>query len=779
MSKKRIIAVIVCALLIALPSHAVLKEKNLENTLEILRGELTSFYIDLEQQSESLQQQQQAIGRKLMNIYSKSTQNSLMLYSQKKDYTFNMTYACHEATEMYSQFQKEALPFRAYIENNSTEIARYDSLILNLSNMPLMTLSEEGQINRNVCLTLAISIRRTLNENSEQMADYITYYKRTEERLRSLNDYALKCYEVIQSSIFVNGGDNYFTILKSLGTSFKNMRSAVQEKYRPQKTRVHSQWDSKVILMLFLTIIIYGFLSICINIVAIRYLLPKRFRTKAFMEKRTCIMMATSVVTLAVILGLVRVIFSNQNFLIMASQLLVQYTWLLGVILISLLLRLDGAQIKSAFRIYLPLMVVGFLVITFRIVLIPNDLVNLIFPPILLICTIWQWNVIRRHNKNIPRIDVYYTYISLAIFLASVVFSWSGYTLFSVQALIWWIMQLTCILTITCISDWMKGWCDRKEFKKLPITKTWFYDFCKTVILPVLGVASIVIAIYWAADVFNMSDTTWQIFTSKFIDTPNFSTSIYGICLVVSLYFLFAYINRTLKELLAMHFEKSDHSTAASKNVLAKNLIQIIIWGLWALITLGIFHVGNSWLLVVSGGLSTGIGFASKDILENIYYGVSLMTGRVKIGDLIECDGYRGTVSSISYTSTMLNVADGSVIAFQNSQLFTKNYKNLTKNHGYELDKISVGVAYGTDIDKARDLIIEAVSTLPFLKKNRQVSVIVTGFGDSSVDLKVLCWVPVATYAACDSQIMECIYKTFNDNGIEIPFPQLDIHSDK
>lgn len=779
MSKKIILSVIVCALFTTLPSKAVLKEKDLENTLEILRGELTTFYIDLELQSEGLQKQQMAIGRNLMNIYNRSAQNSLILYSQKKDYTFNLTYACHEATEMYSQFQKQSLPFRAYIENNSGEIERYDSLILNLSNMPSMTLSEDGKTNRNVCLALAISIRRTLSENSEQMADYITYYRRTEEKLRSLNDYALHCYDIIQSSIFVNGGDNYFTILKSFGTSFKNMLTAVEEKYKPQKTRTTSQWDSKIIVTLFATIIVYGFLSLCLNFFAIRYLLPKRFRTKSFLEKRSCIMMATSVITLAIILGLVRVVFSNQNFLIMASQLLVQYTWLLGVILISLLLRLDGSQIKSAIRIYLPLMVVGFLVITFRIVLIPNDLVNLIFPPILLICTIWQWNVIRRHNKNIPRSDVYYTYISLLIFLASVVFSWSGYTLFSVQALIWWIMQLTCILTITCISDWMKGWANRKEFKKLPVTKTWFYGFCRTVVLPVLAVASVVIAIYWAAGVFNMGDTTWKIFTMKFIDSPNFSASIYGICQVISLYFLFAYANRTIKELLAMHFEKSDRSTAASKNVLAKNLIQIIIWGLWALISLGILHIGNSWLLVVSGGLSTGIGFASKDILENIYYGVSLMTGRVKIGDLIECDGYRGTVSSISYTSTMLNVADGSVIAFQNSQLFTKNYKNLTKNHGYELDKISVGVAYGTDIEKARNLIIDSVSKLDFLKKKSQVTVIVSGFGDSSVDLKVLCWVPVATYAVCDSKIMECIYKAFNENGIEIPFPQLDVHNDK
>ena len=76
-----------------------------------------------------------------------------------------------------------------------------------------------------------------------------------------------------------------------------------------------------------------------------------------------------------------------------------------------------------------------------------------------------------------------------------------------------------------------------------------------------------------------------------------------------------------------------------------------------------------------------------------------LMMGRVKVGDYIICDGTRGRVSNISYTWTMLgSYRDGLVIAFQNAQLFSKNYKNMTRNHGYELDILEVGVAYGTNV---------------------------------------------------------------------------------
>jgi small-conductance mechanosensitive channel len=186
--------------------------------------------------------------------------------------------------------------------------------------------------------------------------------------------------------------------------------------------------------------------------------------------------------------------------------------------------------------------------------------------------------------------------------------------------------------------------------------------------------------------------------------------------------------------------------------------------------------VSNTWLVVISGGLSTGVGFASKDILENIYYGISLMTGRVKVGDYIECDGTRGRVSSISYTSTMLDTIDGSVIAFQNSQLFTKNYKNLTRNHGYELAIIPVGIAYGSNIKEVKEMLIDAINQLDCRDKKKEVKVILSNFGDNSVDLKVLVWVPVLTHAYAEGDIKEVIYDTLNAHHIEIPFPQRDLH---
>ena len=765
---------------LALPSNAVLKEANLDTTLYMLRTELTNYHIDLEKQNQAAKAQQLAVIQELISIVKQADQNSIMLYSQRNWYIFDMTYACHEATEQFKKFKSKAVPFRQMIKKNNVEVARFDSLINYLYGMSTMFLSEEAQVNRNVDLTLAVNIRRQLVEKQKQLQAYVQAYDRTDRKLQALNDYANRRYEDIQNSIFNNGGDNYLRILRNFSMNYKEAKTSVTEKYKPVPGMM-SQWDVRIIFILFGIIIFWGLISIFLNLFTIRIVITQLMkhgmfenRKESFMAKRPCLIMAMTVVTFAVILGIVRMAVT-QNFVIMASQLLVEYSWLVGVILVSILLRVDNDKIKNTFRIYSPLMLVGFIVIVFRIILIPNDLVNLIFPPVLLLCALWLWNVIGRKHNQVLRTDKTYAFISLAVFGVSTIFAWTGFTLLAVQLIIWWTMQLTCVLTITCCEGWLSVYAKRKKLADKAITDKWLYRFIYKVLLPISGVLSFIISIYWAADVFNMSDTTWEIFNKDYIKTSNFTASLFSISEVACLYFLFNYINITSVDFMRHHFEKADPASAASKIVMFKNVMQVIIWGIWLMIALNVFQVGKSWLLAIFAGLSTGLGFASKDILENIYYGISLMMGRVKVGDYIICDGTRGKVSSISYTSTMLEATDGSVIAFQNSQLFSKNYKNMTKNHGYELDILEVGIAYGSNVKEVKQILIDALMKLDCIYQDKGVKVLLKSFDDSCITLKIVVWVNVLTQAIDDATIMECIYDTLNDHNIEIPFPQREI----
>lgn len=782
MKARHIILLLLCVTM-ALPTKAVLKEDSLKHTLSILRSELTTYHDEYGAKQAVMKKAGQKVFATLMETMESSNQNALMLYSQKDGYVFDLTYACHAAIEQYQDFQKHLIPFTSFVERSNSEVARFDSLIQTLKSMPVMMLDEKAKTDRSVCLALAVNTRRMVVEDRDQLNEYITFYRMTENRLKNLNDYANSKYSDIQNSIFVNGGDSYFTILQKFGYYLTQTKESLGEKYASgtHGRGVRSQWDSRWIMGLFMVILFYGLIAIVLNQLLVRWLatkILKRYsaeKSNWFMSKRTCIILASTAVTFAVILGVVQAL-STQNFIIMASSLLVQFAWLLSAIIISILLRVKPELTLKTLYLYMPLLVNGFLVISFRVILIPNALVNVIFPPVLLICCLWQWHVLHTTKDSVERSDRGYAFFSQFVFLVSLVCSVIGYTLLAVQILIWWIMQLTCILTITCIRDWYKGYAAQKHLKEKPITETWMHSIIYWVGLPTAGVFSVVLSLYWAADVFNLSDITWSLFTQDFIDTPNFKASIFGIAEVAIMWFVFNYVNHTTKAFVHLYLTQRDPTNAAQRFMMVKNVLQVLIWGVWFIASLNIFSISNDWLIVISGGLSTGVGFASKDILENIYYGISLMTGRIKIGDLIVCDGIRGTVSSISYTSTMINTTDGSVIAFTNSQLFTKNYKNMTRNHGYECHILDVGVAYGTKVSEAKRHIIDAVSKLDCIEKSKGVKVVLKELGDSALILKVLVWVDVFTQYVDDGEILEAIYETLNEHNIEIPFPQQDLH---
>jgi small-conductance mechanosensitive channel len=195
-------------------------------------------------------------------------------------------------------------------------------------------------------------------------------------------------------------------------------------------------------------------------------------------------------------------------------------------------------------------------------------------------------------------------------------------------------------------------------------------------------------------------------------------------------------------------------------------------------------HIPTGSLSLVAGGFSAGVGLALKDIINNFIYGIQLMTGRLKIGDWIECDGVRGAVTDISYQSTQVETINGTTVSFLNAALFAKNFTNLTKSNSYEFLKITVSVAYGTDIQRVREIILEAMQVLrtkdaygrDMVEPKKGIYVVFGEFGDSGVEVWVKQYVLAAERIAYIDRAKEVIYNALNANGITIPFPQRDIH---
>lgn len=863
---KRLIIFIVCLVLSGQFSQAVLKEVDLLRTLEVLKDELTHAYKDQQVLIARYHQFDEMQHQRVLELIQRSNQTALVLYSQKQDYVFNLTYACNEATKQYQQFLKQQKPYYNILSKIEVEIARYERLIEALKDLPprmsddaivcddhshmhshgdedhddddldtlgialsrtsiidsvlvnssskrtMFALSADKQAERDTCVHIAISIRDVYRAICEEIKGDMELYTATAEKLKKLNDYADERYKEIQKNIFVNGDASFISMCARPQTYVMMALRDMKEKYvLTGEETARSAWKGPRVIGFAFIVLFYLVVAVVICNLVMRFAMRKKKHDTKFQLRKNYYIMTASLVLFSIVLLVLRTIVQD-NFFRMASFLLVEFALLVAVVIGSLLFRYIPSRLYSGFKIYMPVMVMGFIVILCRIIFVPNSVVSVLFPPILLVMVIWQYRVAYHNNKIIPRSDRFYSWISFASILFSCVASWCGFTLLAVQVFIWWMMQLTCIQGITCCVDAMKIYEDRilmmrfdNEFgndeatKKLAIEsyhkrngdffiQTWLADLVNMTVIPLLSVFTLPLCIYYSADMFDMSDAIIDIFYYPFVDVKDIiQLSIYKIVVVFASFYLFRFINYSISSSLR-HVLLSNKSVSNQGNIaLSNNLTSLFCWGIYFIFTLIWINVPASGIAIVTTGLATGIGFAMKDIINNFFYGLSLMTGQVRVGEYIECDGIRGRVEGISVLSTQVQTIDGSIIAFPNSNLFSKSFKNMTRNHDYELVKLPVCVAYGTDINNLRQVLVERIrqgivadpdGQNP-IDSSKGVSVIFNNFGESGINLYVVLWVRVLTKLKTCGDVNEVIYNVLNENNIRIPYPQCDIHMEK
>jgi small-conductance mechanosensitive channel len=202
------------------------------------------------------------------------------------------------------------------------------------------------------------------------------------------------------------------------------------------------------------------------------------------------------------------------------------------------------------------------------------------------------------------------------------------------------------------------------------------------------------------------------------------------------------------------------------------------------MVVIYIWKIPTGSLGLIAGGLSAGIGLALKDVINNFIYGIQLMGGRLRVGDWIECDGVRGKVTAINYQCVQAETIEGTEMSFLNSSLFGKNFNNLTRNNSYELTIVTVGVAYGTEIQRVREVLVEGMQKMrtkdqygrDIVDPNYGFNVVVGNMSDSAVDINVKQMVLVAERVAYFDRAKEVIYDALTAAGITIAFPQCDVH---
>lgn len=190
----------------------------------------------------------------------------------------------------------------------------------------------------------------------------------------------------------------------------------------------------------------------------------------------------------------------------------------------------------------------------------------------------------------------------------------------------------------------------------------------------------------------------------------------------------------------------------------------------------------TAWL-ASAGILGIAIGFAAKDTLSNLFSGIFILADApYKIGDFIVLDsGERGRVTDIGIRSTRLLTRDDIQIIVPNAAIGNAKIVNESGGpHPKERVRVSVGVAYGSDVDKVREALLDVAAKSRFVVQDPAPRVRFREFGASSLNFELLTWIeePVMRGRALD-ELNTAVYKRFNQDGITIPFPQTDVHLKK
>ncbi|NLJ91770.1 MAG: DUF3772 domain-containing protein [Aeromonadales bacterium] len=300
-------------------------------------------------------------------------------------------------------------------------------------------------------------------------------------------------------------------------------------------------------------------------------------------------------------------------------------------------------------------------------------------------------------------------------------------------------------------------------------------------LLPVLVVLVLgclllpLLAITWGAQVTDITEV-WYVLTNG-IEIGEIRLSLDMVIVLVVVFGLGMLVTHWLQRLLRFTVLPRTRLDAGAKTAVVTG----VGYGglmLAALIAVSSAGLNLASLAVVAGALSVGIGFGLQTIVSNFVSGIILLIERpIKEGDWIEVSGYSGIVQKISVRSTRIQTFDRHDVIVPNSELIAGTVKNMTLSSKRGRLALPVGVAYGSDLEQVRSLLLAIGHEQQGVQKKPGPQVLMIDFGDNSLNLELRCILNnVGDIAAIKSELLFTIYQRFSEVGIEIPFPQQDIH---
>jgi small-conductance mechanosensitive channel len=246
------------------------------------------------------------------------------------------------------------------------------------------------------------------------------------------------------------------------------------------------------------------------------------------------------------------------------------------------------------------------------------------------------------------------------------------------------------------------------------------------------------------------------------------------ILIVIAVFFITSFLLKLIKKITNRKLDDIDKNKFNALFKFLKYFIYIIV----IIIALDSLGIKISVLLAGSAALLVGLGLGLQTLFQDIISGIFMLLDKtIHINDVIEIDGKIGKVFEINLRTTRALTVDDKVVIIPNHIFLTNNLYNWTQNGRLIVESVNVGVAYGSDVEKVKNLLIEAAIENPKVSKAKKPRVLFNNFGDSSLEF-ILRFSTNQSFILpiIKSELRFAIDKKFRDNNITIPFPQRDIH---
>lgn len=256
--------------------------------------------------------------------------------------------------------------------------------------------------------------------------------------------------------------------------------------------------------------------------------------------------------------------------------------------------------------------------------------------------------------------------------------------------------------------------------------------------------------------------------------TTNIKISILDVIILVFILLITAFVLKKIKKVVVNRLKEDDKNKFDTIFSFGSWFIYVIIF----LVTLQSTGVNVTAILAASAALLIGVGLALQTFFQDIISGVFIIFDEtVHVGDIVEIDQKVGRVVEIRLRTTRMVTIEDKILVIPNHLYLTNSLYNWTQNGTITRENITIGVAYGSDLELVKKLLIEAATSHPKVYQHPAPLVLFTDFGDNALQFKLVFTLNDSFWTSVSqSEIRFTIDKLFRENGISIPFPQRDIH---